>query len=83
MNDQNQYIAAVHDQIAKLFNDNNEDYTFDINRIDATQFFIGMTKANALIYNKLTGDDKSALEFTYLTNQLIVQDLLEKGVKPE
>jgi len=36
-----------------------------------------MIMACGLIFNKITGDYKTPLEFTYLANQLIVQYMME------
>ncbi|MVP00363.1 hypothetical protein [Paenibacillus lutrae] len=78
MDEQNQMTAAICHQIGQLFNGESEDYRFDLKTMDATQFFTAMIKANAHVFNELTGDNKTVLEFTHLANHLVVQDLLEK-----
>lgn len=78
MSEQERYLLAVNQALVSLFEKDNENHQFDLNKIDATQFFIGLIKGCGMFYNKLTNDDKNFLEFTYLCNQLIVQDLLKE-----
>ena len=42
---------------------------FDENDTNLTDFFTGYLKAGVLMFNELTGNDESALEFTHLLNQ--------------
>jgi len=76
-----EYALAVADSILSLFKDEedggNPIYHYKLDEIDATKFFTGMVKGCGYVYNRLTGDNKNFLEFTYLCNQLIVQDILE------
>jgi hypothetical protein len=75
------YAAAVADTIASIFK-NEEDINithYDLDTINATEFFTGAITGLGILYNQLTGDDKNSLQFTHLANQLIVQDLLRKA----
>lgn len=80
-----EYTLAISESIFSLFKDEddggNPNYHYDLNKIDATKFFTAMIMACGYIYNRLTQDDKTFLDFTYLANQLIVQNLLEKEGK--
>ena len=65
-----------------MFKDDEEDDTttkFDLDKIDATEFFTGAFMALCLLFNKLTNQEKNYLEMTYIFNQLIVQHMQEKG----
>lgn len=73
-----QYAVEVSGAIKSLFDPDSENHRYDLDEINATEFFIGIIKATGMLYTELTEDDKSFLEFTYLANQLIVQDLLDK-----
>ncbi|MFE4569965.1 hypothetical protein [Paenibacillus chitinolyticus] len=83
MNEQVKLVALIHDQITKLINKECEEYCIDLDKIDLTLFFTAMIKANTIVYNNLTGEQKHALDFTYLVNKLIVQDLMEYGMFSE
>jgi len=76
------YAAAITDAILSLFKDEedggNSVYHFKLDEIDATKFFTGMVVGCCYVFNKLTGDNKSYLEFTHICNHLIVQELIKK-----
>ena len=75
-----QYALAVADAITSLFRDDGEvspSYHFDLDAVDATAFFTGAIMGLNCMFQRLTGQDKNHLDFTYLCNQLIVQDLLK------
>lgn len=85
MNKKEEYAVAVADSILSLFIDEedggNPNFHFTLSEIDATEFFTSIIKGCNVVYSKLTNDEKSNLEFTYLCNNLIVQDMLiENGV---
>jgi len=83
MDKQAQYIVHIHDAITELFEVNRESSVLDINEVDGTQFFTAFVKAGNMIYNQLTGNDTTNLDFTYLLNNLIVQDAIERAQKDE
>ncbi|OKP91397.1 hypothetical protein [Paenibacillus sp. P32E] len=73
-------ILHIQEQILKLVDEESEDFIYDIDKMDATDFFTAYIKAGNVIFNQLTSVKKNNLEFTHLANQLIVQDLLkDKG----
>jgi len=79
-NKEQEYALAITDAILGIFRDEEDGcqlHHYDLNEIDATKFFTGMIMACGLIFNKITGDYKTPLEFTYLANQLIVQYMME------
>jgi len=81
-----EYAMAVADSIMSLFRDDedgNPHYHYDMEEIDATKFFTGMVMGCAYVFNKLTGEEKNFLEFTHICNQLIVQHMLQEGIKPQ
>ena len=80
MKQHDEYAVAIADAIMTLFKDEehggNLDYHFNLSEIDATDFFTSVVTGCNLIFNSFTGTEKSNLEFTYLLNQLVVQDLI-------
>lgn len=80
MNKQEEMAIAVADSILSLFRDEedggNPNFHYELSETDATEFFTAMVKGCNLVFNRLTNIEKSNLEFTYLCNQLIVQDAL-------
>jgi hypothetical protein len=80
-----EYAIAVAESIMGLFRDEEENgnmlYHYDLDKIDATDFFTGMIIGCNIVFGQLTEQDKNNLEFTYLCNQLIVQQMLEDKEK--
>lgn len=75
-------IQAIATNIMNVFNDENETgMHIELNETDGTELITDMVKAMNLVFQKITGDSKDNLEFTYLCNHLIVQDSLEKKSK--
>lgn len=76
-----EYAQATADAILSLFKDEedggNPNYHYDLAKIDGTEFFTGLIMGCNAVYQRLTGDEKNNLEFTYLMNQLIVQHMLK------
>ena len=75
-------IQAIAMNITNVFNEDNEMGMYiDLNETDPTELITDMIKALNIAYQQLTSDYKDNLEFTYLCNQLIFQDALEKNSK--
>lgn len=76
-----EYMAAILEVLLSLFRDQDEDghpiYHFELEHVDATALFTALTFASAELYKRLTQDDKGALEYTHIANQLVVQELLK------
>jgi hypothetical protein len=75
-----EYAAKITQKIAELiYNDDDELFIGlqELNKDDnLTEFIHAMaTEAPCFLYNKLTGDDKNALEFNHLANQLVFQNV--------
>lgn len=81
MNKKEEMAIAVADSILSLFRDEedggNPNFHYKLEDIDATEFFTAMVIGCNFVFHQLTKIEKSNLEFTYLCNQLIVQDLLK------
>jgi hypothetical protein len=73
-----QYTAEIYDHLLELFDRDSENFKFDLEKIDATELFTALVKANGILFNRLTDDNKSFLDFTYLCNSLIVQAMKNK-----
>lgn len=78
-----EYTIAIADAIMSLFRDEehggSKNYNYKINEVDATVFFTSMVSGCNLVFNKMTNVEKDNLQFTYLLNQLVVQDALERA----
>lgn len=73
-----EYAVEIYDQLLKGFSDE-EDKRWDLNKINATEWFTGLVKAGALIFNKFTDNDDNAIEWTHTQQKLIIQDMMENG----
>lgn len=76
-----EYSLAIASVILSLFKNEeggNENFHFDINEVDATLFITSMAIGCNVVLEKLTGEDKTHLEFTHLLNSLIVQSMMEE-----
>ncbi|WP_091016020.1 hypothetical protein [Paenibacillus amylolyticus] len=71
-------ISEIHDHITKLFDPEDECCIYDMTKIDATEFFTSLFQAQTVLFNELTESNKTYLEFSYLANQIVVQDLMER-----
>lgn len=81
MKKEHEYTLAIANAIFTLFQDEehggNQDYHFELNEIDVTKFITSMVAGCNLVFQHIASVDKNNLEFTYLLNQLVVQNLLE------
>lgn len=81
-NKEAEYSLAIASAILSLFKDEEdggyENYQFDINEVDATLFITSMVMGCNVVLEKLTGIDKTHLEFTHLLNSLLVQNMMEE-----
>ena len=81
MNKKDKMALAIADSILSLFRDEenggNPNFHYDLSEIDATEFFTSMVMGCNFVFNELTKSEKNNLEFTYICNQLIVQDILQ------
>lgn len=80
-----EYAVMVADAIMGLFRDEEDGgnvlHHIDIEKVNGTEFITGMIKGCNVVFQQLTQDQKNNLEFTYLCNQLIVQDLIDRNKK--
>lgn len=67
------FVQALNSALKNKKNNGN----IELNDDNAVDVFTAMIMACGFVYNQLTGEEKSYLEFTYLANQLIVENLLE------
>lgn len=73
------YAAQVSQAITSLFDEENENYQYDLSEIDATKFFTGLIMGSLLIFNRLTSEDKDLLDYLSLQQRLVFQYLQENG----
>lgn len=81
MDKREEYAVAIADGILSLFRDEedggNQNFHFELNKIDATKFITSMVMGCNLVFSQLTNQEMNNLEFTHLLNSLLVQDMLE------
>lgn len=78
-----QFTALIGQQIMDMFDDESSNY-IDLDDLgeDATAFIYAMSLcAPAMVYSKLTGDNKNFLEFNHMSNQLCFQFMKEETGK--
>ncbi|WP_294141629.1 hypothetical protein [uncultured Sanguibacteroides sp.] len=73
-----QYAAAIQTQLSEMLQDEEcmnhlEDWEEHV-----TEFFTAINMATCNMYNQITGDKKTLLEFSYIVNQLTVQHVIEQ-----
>ena len=77
------YATAIASAISGLFrseeDDGNSLYHYDLDTLDATKFFTGFVVAGTVLFNQLTDDNKSGLDFTYICNRLMVQLMMQNN----
>ena len=81
MTEDEQMIAGIYEGIMSIFDeDSNNLYhmEFDELKKDATPFITNVVKAANLVFSEITQSPQNNLDFTYIANQLIVQDLMEQ-----
>lgn len=71
------YALLIQNQILEMFNDeecSNHIELEELNENDnAARFMHALTCASALIYNRLTGEERNFLEFNHIANRLCFQ----------
>jgi hypothetical protein len=72
------YAVEIYGHLLSGFSPDNEDRKWDLNNIDATAWFTGLAKACALVFNELTDDDKNAIEWTHIAQNLLIQSMMQK-----
>ncbi|MBN7743863.1 hypothetical protein JYA35_14855 [Bacillus velezensis] len=72
-----QYIQGILGAISEVFNEESEHYLTELEDVDLTEFFTAANMALLFLFNEFTGDQKNALEFTYVLNRLAAQKAVE------
>lgn len=82
MNEKNekklQYSVMIQTQLAEMLQDENCNNYIEDWQDNLTEFFTATIIAISNLHNRITGDKKNYLEFSYLVNQLIVQHIIEQ-----
>lgn len=82
MNEKNekklQYSVMIQTQLAEMLQDENCDNYIEDWQDNLTEFFTAALIAISNLQNRITGNKKNYLEFSYLVNQLIVQHIIEQ-----
>ena len=73
------YAVLVYRQIVDMINNEDSENCIELNEGNLIDFFTALTMGCSVLFNKLTGDNKSYLEYTYIVNQLIVQYIMDKS----
>lgn len=72
------YAATIQSHLADMLQDEECIYYLDDWQEHVTEFMTAINMAACNMYNKITGDNKTFLEFSYIVNQLIVQHIIEQ-----
>lgn len=73
------YSYEVYKALSSLFDEENENHAYDINKIDLTKFFTAVITGSAMFYKQITGDNnKDLFDYLALNTRLIHQHLSDK-----
>lgn len=71
------YAMDIYEAVISLFNKESENYKYNIELLEGTEFFTGLVIASTLLFNNLTDDETTNLEFNHIANSLIVQNMMK------
>jgi hypothetical protein len=77
LNKEQEFALEIIELITSLFDEESENYRYNLDEIDATAFFTGFVMAFNLIFNRLTDSDHDLIDSSHLINRLVFQYLLE------
>ncbi|WP_144666698.1 hypothetical protein [Bacillus altitudinis] len=81
MNKHEEYVIKIACALEEVFNKESEHFIAELKNVDLTAFYTSANAALGIMYNRHTGDDKNAIEFTHLLNGLAVQRAIENVEK--
>lgn len=73
------YALAIYESLASLFNEDSENYKYELNNVDLTAFFQAMPIANNMLHKQITGEGGDLLDYLSLNQRLVFQYLQENG----
>jgi hypothetical protein len=79
INKTQQYAMDVMSAVNSLFDEDNENYRYKLDDIDANAFFTGFAMAFGLTFNTMTGGSEDFIGGTHLANRLAFQYLVDHG----
>lgn len=79
LNNEQCFAAEIVDVVGSLFDEDSSNHKYDLDEIDATEFFTGLAMAFGILYNQLAGADEDFIGGTHLANRLAFQYLMENG----
>lgn len=79
LNKEQEFALEIGEQISGLFDKDNENYRYDLEKIDLTKFFTGIIIAGSMFYQNVTDEKGDLMDYQNINNRLIVQYLLENG----
>lgn len=71
------YALEIYTHIMDGFTDEYEN-KWDLNKIDATAWFTGLVKASGMVFNKVTNNEQSFIEYTHTCQNLLIQNMMER-----
>ncbi|MBQ4817635.1 hypothetical protein IHP72_15375 [Bacillus pumilus] len=81
MNKHEEYVIKIACALEEVFNEYSEHFIAELKNVDLTAFYTAANAALGIMYNRHTGDQKNAIEFTHLINGLAVQRAIESAAK--
>ena len=73
------HTSLIYRQIIEMISDEDCENHIELTDENLTDFFTSLSLACSILFNKLTGEHKSYLEYSHVVNQLIVQYIIEHG----
>jgi len=81
MNKHEEYTIKIACALEEVFNEDSEHFIAELKNVDLTAFYTAANAALGIMFNRHTGDQKNAIEFTHLLNGLAVQKAIESVEK--
>ncbi|CAM2954016.1 hypothetical protein PASE110613_09345 [Paenibacillus sediminis] len=79
LNKEQQFASDISELIWSLFDEESENYRYNLENIDATAFFTGLAMTFGIIYNNSADADEDFIGGTHLANRLAFQYLMNNG----
>ena len=73
LTEEQRFAISVYESITSLFDEDSENYQYDINSIDLTKFFTGIIIANNMFYQKVTAKEGDLFDFIAVQMKLAHQ----------
>lgn len=73
MTNEERYAFEIYELITSLFDKNSDNYRYDLNEIDLTEFFTGILIASGALHERITKKDGDLFDFIHIQMRLAFQ----------